>query len=107
MDEGQFSTEKLISHVIRKLRIHLKGDERILVKSDFVESVLGGQNEQFERHYGLQSLGIGFNKVVDRVMKFFELRTNIYHFKDDFKLLFACQGVLKLFGLRGPKISQT
>ena len=34
-----------------KARIHLKGDERILGDSEFVNTVLSGQQERFERRY--------------------------------------------------------
>ncbi len=56
-----------------KLGIHLKGDERILGSSDFVESVLERQDEQFERRYQLQAQGYDFDKVVDRVAKLFKM----------------------------------
>jgi hypothetical protein len=35
----------------RRMKIHIKGDERILGDSDFVESVLEKQNERLERRY--------------------------------------------------------
>ena len=37
---------------------HLKGDERILGDSDFVESLLNSGEEQLERRYALQTRGI-------------------------------------------------
>jgi len=59
---------------LHKLGIHLKGDERILGSSDFVESVLERQDERFERRYQLQAQGYDFDKVVDRVAKLFRMR---------------------------------
>jgi predicted ArsR family transcriptional regulator len=47
--------------------MHVKGDERILGDSDFVESVLEKQNERLERRYRIQMQGYDFDKVVDRV----------------------------------------
>jgi len=58
----------------RRRGIHLKGDERILGDSDFVESVLEEQNERLEQRYRLQMQGYDVDKVVDRVAKLFELK---------------------------------
>lgn len=60
---------------LRKEGIHFKSDERILGESDFVESVLSGQNEKFERRYQLKSQGYDLNKVIDRVSKLLEIDT--------------------------------
>jgi REP element-mobilizing transposase RayT len=57
----------------RRLGIHIKGDERILGNSDFVESVLEDQNERMERRYLLQKQGYDFDKAVDRVAEVFSL----------------------------------
>jgi hypothetical protein len=56
------------------LGIHLKGDERILGGSDFVQSVLEREDERFERRYRLQAQGYDFDKVVDRVARLFKMR---------------------------------
>jgi putative transposase len=48
-------------------RMHLKGDERILGDSDFVETVLEKAREQIERRYRLQAEGFDFAKVVSCV----------------------------------------
>ena len=58
----------------RRLKIHVKGDERILGNSDFVESVLEDQNERLERGYRLQMHGLDVDKVVDRVTEVFNLK---------------------------------
>ncbi|MFB0532681.1 MAG: transposase, partial [Desulfatiglandales bacterium] len=59
---------------LHTLGTHLKGDEQILGRSDFVESVLERQDEQFERRYQLQARGYDFDKVVDRVAELFRMR---------------------------------
>ncbi len=59
---------------LRKLRIHLKGDERMLGDSDFVSSVLNKQNEHLERRYQFQAQGFDLAKVVERVAKIFEMK---------------------------------
>jgi len=38
----------------RRMKIHIKGDERILGDSDFVEKVLSQASEQMERRYRLK-----------------------------------------------------
>lgn len=58
----------------RRQKIHIKGDERILGDSDFVESVLEKQQERLERRYRIQRQGYDFEKVVDRVAQLFELK---------------------------------
>ena len=55
---------------VRKLRksgIRLKGDERVLGETGFVEEMLARANEQLARHTHLRSLGLDFEKVVSRV----------------------------------------
>jgi len=58
----------------RSLGIHIKGDERILGDSDFVESILEEQNERLEQRYRLQMQGYHVDKVVELVAKLFELK---------------------------------
>ncbi len=52
---------------LRRRREHIKGDERILGDSDFVESVLSGQNERLEHFYARLSKGFDFQALVRRV----------------------------------------
>ena len=59
---------------LRNLGIHVKGDERILGDSDFVESTLERQNELLEQRYQLQMQGYDIDKVVDRVANLFVLK---------------------------------
>jgi REP element-mobilizing transposase RayT len=64
---------KALDH-FRRLGIHIKGDERILGDSDFVESLLEEQNERLERRYRLQMQGYDIDNVVDRVAEVFRLK---------------------------------
>jgi REP element-mobilizing transposase RayT len=59
---------------LRRMRAHLKGDERILGDSGFVLSVLKVADETMERKYHLKSLGYNFDKVVDRVAELFQMK---------------------------------
>jgi REP element-mobilizing transposase RayT/biotin operon repressor len=58
----------------RSLGIRIKSDERILGDSDFVESILEEQNERLEQRYRLQMQGYDFDKVVELVVKLFQLK---------------------------------
>jgi REP element-mobilizing transposase RayT len=51
----------------RNVGIRVKGDERILGDSDFVENVLKTAKEAFEEKYELKAHGYDFNWVVSRV----------------------------------------
>ena len=62
---------------LRRLHEHVKGDERILGDSDFVESVLLEQNERLERRYALQSQGYDFQAVIRRVGDLFGLKPEV------------------------------
>ncbi|MFC1896201.1 transposase [Thermodesulfobacteriota bacterium] len=56
--------------VLKELRqgaIRVKGDERILGDSDFVENVLRSAEEGLEQKYDLKARGYDFNRVVERV----------------------------------------
>ena len=51
---------------LRKIKVYMKGDERILGDSDFVETVLKTCQEEFDRRYLLKSGGHDFDTIVDR-----------------------------------------
>lgn len=52
---------------LRKAEIRLKGDERILGDSEFVQQVLDESNEMLERRYLIESKGYDFDAVIERV----------------------------------------
>jgi len=54
---------------LRKIKAYMKGDERILGDSNFVEMVLKACQDEFDRKYFLKSSGYDFDTVVDRVAK--------------------------------------
>jgi len=53
------------------MKIHVKGDERILGDSDFVEKVLSQASEQMERRYRLKAEGWTLKKITERVAEIF------------------------------------
>jgi len=60
---------------MRRLREHVKSDERVLGDSDFVQSVLSAQDEQLEAGYRLQSQGYDFGYALSRVAQITGLET--------------------------------
>lgn len=52
---------------LRKVGIRVKGDERILGDSDFVENVLKSAEEDLEQKYDLKAKGYDFDRVARRV----------------------------------------
>ena len=52
---------------LRKAKVYMKSDERILGDSDFAEQVLGQAQEADERRQALQAKGIDTNTVAWRV----------------------------------------
>ena len=45
---------------------HLKGDERLLRDSDFVEAVLEARNEKLERRYRIETEGFDIERAIKR-----------------------------------------
>jgi hypothetical protein len=58
---------------MRKMKQHLKGDERILGDSDFVESVLYRAQEELEQSYRLIADDYTLDTIIDRVADIFKL----------------------------------
>ncbi len=52
---------------LREAGLRVKGDERILGDSDFVQNVLKSAKEEFEEKYELKAKGYDFERVVRRV----------------------------------------
>jgi putative transposase len=57
--------DEIKSH--RRQKDYMKGDERILGDSDYVEEVLGAANEALNKRYQLKALGLNVDKVAERV----------------------------------------
>ncbi|MFZ0613809.1 MAG: transposase, partial [Desulfobacterales bacterium] len=58
---------------LRKAKVYMKGDERILGDSDFTEQVLGQARETYERKQALQAKGVDENAVARRVADLLEI----------------------------------
>jgi len=53
--------------------MHIKGDERILGNSDFVEKVLSQASEKMERQHRLKAKGWPLTKLTERVAEIFSI----------------------------------
>ena len=58
---------------MRRAKIFEKADERILGDGDFVQAVLARAKEKLQRHFILQSKGIGIDTLADRVAEIFDI----------------------------------
>ena len=58
--------------------MRIKGDERILGDSDFVEAVLKEANEQLDRRYRLKAEGFDLEQVAQRVAAVMSIPDGVY-----------------------------
>jgi REP element-mobilizing transposase RayT len=58
---------------LRSAHIRVKGDERILGSSEFVQGALQKANEQFERHTLLRTKGIDLENLLSRIGRYYEI----------------------------------
>jgi putative transposase len=96
---------------LRKNKIHLKGDERILGSNDFVTEVLSEQNERMERRFQLREHGYDFEKVIRRISELFSLsRQDIINPSQQRKRVMArsvlCYWMTREIGASGAELSQ-
>ena len=94
-----------------EMGIHLKGDERILGDSLFVESVLEEQEEHFERRYHLQSQGYDFDSALEQVARIFDMRSEeiLTPGKQPKRVAarsLACYWAVKELGINGTEVAQ-
>jgi putative transposase len=65
---------------LRNENVRLKGDERVLGDSGFVEQILTAAQERLDRHYAYRSQGYDFDKVVQRVAETLNIdRSEVLH----------------------------
>jgi len=91
----------------RKAGAYMKGDERILGDSDFVESVLAHAEEDLKRKYRLAADGYDFLKVVDRVADLMDLTRNELLSAGRYKHVVAARSVACYWAMRELGVSQS
>jgi REP element-mobilizing transposase RayT len=62
---------------LRNETVRIKGDERILGDSDFIEAVLKKADEQMERRYRLEAEGFDLDRVAGRVAKVMSIKPDL------------------------------
>ncbi len=62
---------------LRGSSVPIKGDERILGDSNFVETVLKTADEHLERRYQLKASGFGFEQVAERVAQLLDISLEV------------------------------
>ena len=58
---------------LRKAKVYVKGDERILGDGDFIDQVLSAAEEALENKYMLQARGIDLDTVAERVAELLDM----------------------------------
>lgn len=91
---------------MRKAGAYMKGDERILGNSDFVESILAQAEEDLERKYRLRAEGYDFYKVVDRVAHLMGLKRDEVLSPGKYKKVVEARSVVCYWAMRELGISQ-
>ncbi len=91
---------------LRKAGAHMKGDERILGESDFVENMLALAEEDLERKYRLEAEGYDFNLVVDRVAHLMDLKCEEVLSPGKYKKVVQARSVVCYWAVRELGISQ-
>jgi hypothetical protein len=102
--------------------VRVKGDERILGGSDFVESVLQKANEELEQRTLLQATGPDLTQLIQRVAKYYHidmavlktatkarevsLARSIFCYLAVRKLLFSCAEVARALNISPSAVSK-
>jgi putative transposase len=60
---------------LKKEKVHLKSDERILGDGDFVEQVLSKSQERYDRQHALKAGGFGLDKAAARVARLLDMKS--------------------------------
>lgn len=85
----------------------IKGDERILGGSSFVESVLSQAQEQLDRRYELRSRGIDLDNVAERIALIFGMEKPSVFSKGKQKRTVLARSVLCFWCTRELGMTQT
>jgi putative transposase len=96
--------------VNRRKGIRIKGDERILGSSEFVEEVLKGANEELERRTRFQSQGLNYDALVSRVAYYYGIEINELMTKSKVPAIARARSILcylavRKLGLNGNEVA--
>ena len=85
---------------LRKAKAYMKGDERILGDSDFVEAILKQSREAYERRYHLKAKGIDIETVARRVAKLLDMSIDEVWSKGKYRHVVAARSLLCHWAVR-------
>jgi chromosomal replication initiation ATPase DnaA len=89
------------------MKIHIKGDERILGDSDFVEKVLSQASEQMEQRYRLKAEGWTLTKITERVAEIFGIEKDQVVVAEKQPDLVRARSVLAYWAIRDLALTAT
>jgi lambda repressor-like predicted transcriptional regulator len=92
---------------LRKAKVHLKGDERILGDSDFVLQVLKTANEALEKKYRLKAQGMDIDKIARRVAELFDLNLNEVWAPGKYRKIVNARSLLCFWAVRELGVSMS
>ena len=92
---------------LRKAKVHVKSDERILGDGDFVDEVLSKAEESFERRNGLKAKGVDVEYIADRVGKLLDIPVEDVWSPGRYRNLVAARSLICFWAVRELGMSMT
>lgn len=92
---------------LRKTKVHVKSDERILGDGDFVDEVLSKAEESFERRNGLKAKGVDVEYIADRVGKLLDIPVEDVWSPGRYRNLVAARSLICFWAVRELGMSMT
>ena len=92
---------------LRRAKAYMKGDERILGDSDFVQAVLKQGEEAFERSYRLKAGGVDLNFIANRVSVMLNMPVEEVWSKGKYRQIVAARSLLCYWAVNELNISMS
>lgn len=83
---------------LRRAKTYIKGDERILGDSDFVQRLMDHNKEAYERRYMLNAIGVDLDTIARRVSKLLDISTKEIWSKGKYRRIVAARSLLCYLG---------
>jgi putative transposase len=90
---------------LKRSKLHIKSDERILGDGDFVSEILSRSEESFERSYALKARGINIDFVAKRVSTLLNMQEEDIWREGKVKELVRARSLLCFWAVRELGIS--
>ena len=92
---------------MRRAKVFVKGDERILGEGEFVEQMLQESGETFERKSLLKSQGWDLDKLAAHVAKLLEVDVSVVWSAGKFRHIVEARSLLCYWAVRDLGVSMT